>query len=189
MSANWSFWLLLTCLLGTAVCCDIAARRIPNWLVLSGLVAGVAGNLFAPQGAGLFTSSGGGLGMAAAFLGALIGLAIFLPMYFLKALGAGDAKLVSAVGAFLGPTQVLGVALLTLIAGGVLSLFAMLYSHALPRVLSNLRLMGIVAVAGRASGMSLRDVQTTGRLPYAIAIATGTALQLWLAARGGWPFV
>ncbi len=34
----------------------------------------------------------------------------------------------------------------------------------------------------------MRDVQTTGRLPYALAIAAGTALQLWAATQASWPF-
>ncbi len=112
-----------------------------------------------------------------------------LPLYLLRAMGAGDAKLMAAVGAFLGPTQVAGAALLTFVAGGVLSLLAALWSGSLTKVIGNLRLMGMVAVSPRHAGLSLRDVQTTGRLPYAIAITVGTGLQVWLAAQGGWPFV
>lgn len=189
MSASWLYLSLLFCLLGQAVWCDVVARRIPNRLVLMGLIAGVACNLLVPPSAGLFLGGSGGLGAGVALLGALSGLAILLPLYLLRAMGAGDVKLMAAVGAFLGPTQVAGAALLTFIAGGVLSLIAALTSRSLLRVLSNLGLMGLIAISGRTSGMSLRDVQTTGRLPYAIAIAIGTALQLWLAARGGWPFV
>jgi len=104
-------------------------------------------------------------------------------------MGAGDVKLMAAIGAFLGPMQILGAALLTFVAGGVLSLIAALWSRSFSRVLGNLRLMGMVAMYGRSTGLSLKDVQTTGRLPYAIAIASGTCLQVWLAARGGWIFV
>lgn len=103
-------------------------------------------------------------------------------------MGAGDVKLMAAVGAFLGPLPVIGAALLTFVSGGVLSLAVALWSRSLGRVLNNLRLMGMVALTGRATGFALRDVETTGRLPYALAIAVGTGLQLWLATQGSWPF-
>lgn len=180
---------LLTPLLGIALWHDAVARRIPNWLVLTGLIAGLACNTFLPRGEGLFLPATGGIGFVSSLLGALAGLAIMFPLFALRAMGAGDAKLMAALGAFLGPSQILGAALLTFAAGGVLSLGAALCSRSLPRVFNNLRLMTLFVVAGRQSGLALSDVATTGRLPYAIAIACGTALQLVLAARGGWPFV
>lgn len=169
----------LALVLGTAVASDISTRRIPNRLILAGLAAGIACNLWSVRG----------IGAAGALLGAASGLALMLPGYALRVLGAGDAKLMAAVGAFLGPLPVLGAVLLTFAAGGVLSLAAALRSHALPRVLANLRLIGWMIVSSRGSGLSLQDVPTTGRLPYAVAIAAGSTLQLWLADSGGWPFV
>jgi prepilin peptidase CpaA len=130
-----------------------------------------------------------GLGAEVSLQGILTGFAVFLPLYLLRALGAGDVKLMATIGAFLGPIPTLGAALLTLLAGGVLSLIVALWSGSLMRVLSNMRLMGMIALsAGRNSRMSMRDVQTTGRLPYALAIAAGTALQLWAATQASWPF-
>lgn len=189
MFSYWIFCLLLACLLGLALGYDLAARRIPNWLVLAGLMAGVGYSLFASSAMGNGAPSLGAPGVVKSLLGALTGIAIMLPLYLLRAMGAGDAKLMAAVGAFLGPMQVAGAALLTFVAGGILSLLAALWSGSLARALGNLRLMGTVALSGRAAGISLRDVATTGRLPYAIAITSGTGLQLWLAARGGWIFV
>lgn len=189
MLSYWIFWLLLASLLGLALGYDVATRRIPNWLVLAGLIAGVGYSLFASSAIGNGAPSVGAPGVVKSLFGALTGIAIMLPLYLLRAMGAGDAKLMAAVGAFLGPMQVAGAALLTFVAGGILSLLAALWSRSLVRVLGNLRMMSMVALSGRASGLSLRDVATTGRLPYAIAIASGTGLQLWLAARGGWVFV
>jgi prepilin peptidase CpaA len=192
MLHSWGFWILLVCLLATALAYDIRTRRIPNWLVVAGLIAGVACSLFSLQGTAIGSSSfvfDGFGGLSTSLLGAVIGLILLLPLYFLRAMGAGDVKLMAAIGAFLGPLQITGAVLLTFIAGGVLSLLAAIGTRSLPRVLDNLRLMSMTVTSGRASGMSLSDIQTTGRLPYAIAIATGTGLQLWLANRGGWLFV
>ena len=172
-------WSLLIGLLATAVGYDVATRRIPNWLVCVSLLGS------------LMCSANGAsnLEFTASLFGAVTGLLVLFPFYVLRVMGAGDVKLLGAVGALLGPIPVIGAAVLTLAAGGVLSIMAALGSQSLPRVLTNLRLMLFVFAAGRSSGMSVRDISTTGRLPYAVAIASGTGLQLWLAARGGWPFV
>ena len=177
MTGLWSLS-LLACLLGSALWCDIASRRIPNWLVGAGLLAGLGVSFLTPSG----------IGPGSSLLGAVAGFAFLLPLYLLRAMGAGDVKLMAAVGAFLGPLPVVGAALLTFVSGGVLSLIVALWSKSMSRVLNNLRLMGMVAFTGRAAGVALRDVETTGRLPYALAIAVGTGLQLWLATQGSWPF-
>lgn len=185
MATNYPFWLVLVSIIAIALSYDIISRRIPNWLVLAGLLAGIGFSLFAPPG----SEAVGRPGVGSSLLGVLSGFAIMLPLYALHAMGAGDTKLMAVVGAFLGPLPVVGAALLTFVCGGLLSLAIALWSRSLPAVLSNLRLMGVVLVSGRQTGLSLRDVQTTGRLPYSIAIAIGTGLQVWLAARGGLPFV
>ncbi len=174
----WQGSVVLACLLGLALWYDIASRRIPNWLSVSGLLAGLTISFLTL----------GGLDPGSALLGVFAGFAVMLPLYYLRAMGAGDVKLMAAVGAFLGPIPVLGAALLTFAAGGVLSLTAALWSRSLSRVLNNLRLMGMIALTARSSGLSISDVQTTGRLPYALAIAVGTGLQLWLATQEAWPF-
>lgn len=178
MIPNWLDSGLLAGLLGLALWHDIASRRIPNWLVGAGLIAGLGISSLIPNG----------IGPGSSLLGALTGFAVILPLYLLRAMGAGDVKLMAAVGAFLGPLPALGAALLTSVAGGVLSVTVALWSRSLCRVLDNLRLMGMAALIGRSSGLAIRDVQTTGRLPYALAIAVGTGLQLWLATQGSWPF-
>lgn len=188
MLDNGLLYLLLACLLGLALVFDIGRRRIPNWLVAAGLIAGLSYSLGANWAMGASPLAAVGLGNA--LLGATAGMAIMLPFYLLHAMGAGDAKLMAAIGAFLGPLQIAGAALLTFVAGGLLSLLAAASTGSLSRVLGNLKLMGMVLTGG-ASGLKLRDVQTTGRLPYSIAIAIGTGLQLGLAAHHNswWPFV
>lgn len=181
MSNHWLPLLSLTVLLTVAVGHDIATRRIPNWLVLTGLVVGLACSLLANPEPGSPLPVPVAMTGGQSVLGALTGLAIMLPLYILRAMGAGDAKLMAAVGAFLGPLPVAEAALLTFVSGGLLSLAAALWSRSLSGVLRNLRLMAMVWASPSQAGLSLRDVQTTGRLPYSIAIAVGTGLQVWLA--------
>lgn len=104
-------------------------------------------------------------------------------------MGAADVKLMMVVGAFLGPLQTLGVVVLTFAAGGVLALAMALWQRSLGRMLTNLRFMLTTSMVRAAGGDSpcLEPLQhTAGRMPYAVAIAAGTVLQLVLVRSGGW---
>jgi hypothetical protein len=95
---GWQFWSLaaLALIVLTALLTDVRQGRIPNTLILVALCAGVLVNVLGPEAfnrsAGLFTSLPGALGVKGAVLGALTGLAAFLPFYMLRAMGAGDVK-------------------------------------------------------------------------------------------------
>jgi len=130
---------------------------------------------------------GGGSGLLLAGSGLLVGLAVWMPMYLMRTLGAGDVKLMAMVGAFLGPVAVLSASLLTCLAGGVLALAFALHKGALPRLLGNVRDM----LCGAAVEMVLTarttvhaPVASVGRLPYGVAIAAGTLGQIVLQQSG-----
>lgn len=181
--------LLLLGLLAAAVWHDVRARRIPNALVLPGALAGLALQGMLPAGAGLYTQPFGALGVLLGLAGMAVGLAMLLPMYMLGTLGAGDVKLLAMTGAFLGPQQVLGAGLLSLLAGGVLGLVVAAYSGELRQVWNNLRTMLLSTVLRRIGGGAVSvdaPATPTGQLPYAIAIAAGTVLQLLLADVPAW---
>jgi prepilin peptidase CpaA len=97
-------------------------------------------------------------------------------MYVLRALGAGDVKLMAMVGAF-GPQQVLAATLLTLLAGGVLALAVAACTGMLRQVLGNGYRMLLHSMARGLGGGDVRldaPCAASGKLPYAIAIASGT---------------
>lgn len=104
--------LLLVVFVSIAAMTDLRSRRIPNALVASGLAASLMLHGFSPAGQGL----------AFALLGALTGFALFLPMYLLKGMAAGDVKLMAAVGAFAGPATTVHIALAAFVVGGVLAI-------------------------------------------------------------------
>ena len=133
--------LALVTLVLTAVVCDLRTRRIPNVLVVIGIALGLSLQTVAPMGGGLFASSGGASGLGSALLGGIVGLALFLPLYALRMLGAGDVKLLAMVGVWLGAPSVAWTALWTLLAGGVLALAVALGTGVLRQVLANLRVM------------------------------------------------
>lgn len=181
--------LLLLGLMAAAVWHDVRARRIPNALVLPGALAGLALQALLPPGAGLYSLPFGALGLLPGLAGMALGLAMLLPMYMLGTMGAGDVKLLAMAGAFLGPQQVLGAGLLSLLAGGLLGLAVAVQRGDLARVWSNLRTMLLSTVLrGMGGGAVSVDAPAspTGQLPYAIAIAAGTGLQLLLSDLPAW---
>lgn len=170
---------------------DVRHQRIPNRLVFWGAGLGVLLNAFMPEGLGFMSQLPGGLGFVSAVAGLAIGLAALLPMYWLRAMGAGDVKLMAMVGAFLGPGDVLGAILCTFLAGGVLSLGFAWKTGVLRRTLQNIRFIvysGAVKIAA-GSVPTLEDApETAGKFPYAVAIAVGTSGYLvWKSVwKTGW---
>jgi prepilin peptidase CpaA len=163
---DWILHLLLMSLLLAAVASDIRARRIPNALVGAGVTAGLLVNGLLPEGGGLLSSLGG----------LALGLAVLLPLYLVRAMGAGDVKLMAMVGAFLGHQHILPAVLYVLVAGGVLAIVYGLWRRVLPQALANVREMFFVAAGGARMRMA-PDFgalpRTAARLPYAVAIALG----------------
>lgn len=181
--------LILFLILAISVMTDLSRRIIPNRTILTGLVLALAFQMIEPQGHGPLSVQGGSVGVSAMSAGIAVGLATLLPLYVLRAIGAGDVKLMMVVGAFLGPMQTFGVVVLTFAAGGVLALGIALWQRSFQQLAANLRFMLTTSAIRAAGGESPRFeplAQTAGRMPYAVAIAAGTLLQLILVRSGGW---
>jgi prepilin peptidase CpaA len=97
-------------------------------------------------------------------------------------MGAGDVKLLGAVGAWLGPTGALWSAFFAVMAGGVLALVIGLRHGYLGKALTNLwGMLTFWRIAGvqPLPGLTLKDAPGP-RLPYGVAIAAGTLVAIWL---------
>ena len=179
---------ILAILLGIAAWQDIKQHRIPNRIVFVGVVLGVMFNGLLPQGWGFNSPIPGGLGWLAALMGLGMGLIVLLPFYWLRAIGAGDVKLMAMVGAFLGPGQVLGALLGTFLVGGVMALAIALRAGTMLRLLGNVKFLLLEGVLKVSTGQvpTMEDLpQSVGKQPYAVAIAVGTLG--WLVWRRiGW---
>lgn len=184
--------LLLLALLGAAVWHDVRARRIPNAIVFPGMLAAFALHALLPAGQGLFGADPGSLGLLQSLGGWGLGLALLLPMYALRLMGAGDVKLLAMVGAFVGAGQILTVGLFTLVAGGVLALAVAAWQGSLRRLVGNAYHMALhstfSALAGSIAAPVTPPEAASGRLPYAVAIAVATSgCLLWLRIYGELP--
>ena len=164
--------ILLTTMLLVAVRSDLDAHRIPNPLVAWGALAALAASM-AP----------GGIGLAPALAGLFLGLLALLPLYALRALGAGDVKLMAAVGAFVGPQALPLTLLATFIAGGVMTVLVTLHRGTARRLMRNVRDMFCNAwwrLACREMPVLEPAPVSAGKMPYALAIAAGAWCQLAL---------
>jgi prepilin peptidase CpaA len=156
----------------TASVCDLRRRRIPNTLTL-----GAAAVAFAMQAV-----LNGWHGLFLAASGWAVGMALFFPLFALGGLGAGDVKLLAAVGSWLGPAGAVWTGLYGAIAGGIMALVVALASGYVLRAMTNLgRLLRVWIVAGvqPVDGLTL-DTAASPRLPYALPLAAGAMVTLWL---------
>jgi prepilin peptidase CpaA len=149
---------------------DYRSYRIPNWLTFGGALVGlVSSTLVAGQPLD---------GFLWALAGLAAGFAVLIPLYALHVMGAGDVKLMAAVGAFLGFPGILYAVLFTFIAGGLTALAFAIAHKASRRMADNVGAiawsMTLAAITGTSPTASLKQAGSIGKLPYAISIGIGT---------------
>ncbi len=174
---SWSGRSALVLLLLVASTTDLKHRRIPNWLSISGLLFALAWHSVPIEGSGMFDPNfPGALGFIAATAGAITCFAVFLLFYALRVVGAGDAKLMTAVGGFFGFPSAIGLVLAVLLTGGVLAIVRLTVAGTARRVWANLRsIVFAVATPGvRVPHVFDPATQSADRMPYALAIAAGS---------------
>jgi prepilin peptidase CpaA len=151
---------------------DISTRRVPNGLTWGSAVVAL----------GFFLATGGPRALGWSLAGWAVGCALLLPVFLLRGMGAGDVKLLAALGAWMGPHTVLWAALYGALAGGVLAIVVSLAHGYLGQAVRN---VGYVVGYWRLFGptpvpeFTLADAKGP-RLPYALPIVAGTFAALWL---------
>ena len=171
MSIDTSLIILLICILIVAAIIDIRIRKIPNLLTYPAMIAGLVyhGVMSGPNG--LFFSAGG----------LVLGIAIFILPYLMGGMGAGDAKLMGAVGAVLGPSGVFNASVFTAIAGGIYALLLLPFHYRMHRGLFTrfATMIKTFAVTGLFIYIPAVENEKKPKLCYAIAIASGTLYTIW----------
>lgn len=150
---------------------DLKEHKIYNKVVFPAAAAGIIYYSVQHGLSGLkFSVPGLGLGM----------LLFFLP-YVLGGLGAGDVKLLGAVGALKGPLFVFRAALGTALVGGLIALVILFWRQQLWGTLKRLALVWGIFLLGRCSStrralLLLERTPYSSRFPYGVAIFLGTLL-------------
>ena len=166
---------ILLMVVATAVITDLLSSRVPNWLTFPAM--GVALALHAWQG--------NGDGIIFSLAGLVTGLGLFFLLYLAGGLGAGDVKLMAAIGAFVGVYGVLCSAWLAMVVGGVYAIGALCYHWGLAGAGQRLvhAVYGAVLIGGSAWS---RELALPFKLRYGLAISAGAVLfQLGIHPFGG----
>jgi len=151
---------------GLAAAADLRWGRIPNRLSYTAMVCGLL----------LRAVLGGWRDSLEGLAAGLIGGGVFLLFFLVKGMGAGDVKLMTAVGIWAGLKQLPAILIATALAGGVLAVGYML---ARGRAWQTIRNLGSIFRFHVSVGISPHpeinlDNPQAIRIPYALAIAAGT---------------
>jgi prepilin peptidase CpaA len=154
-----------------AAAADIRFRRIPNWLTYSAMLFGV----------GYHTIVNGTQGFFFGAAGLFLGLALLIVFYLAGGMGAGDVKLMGAVGALLGPKGVFIAFIFTALVGGIYAIILLLLRFRVKGTAIRLSIMFSSLRFGTSfTGAPVNTNEKTAVLNYGVCIAIGVFLTvLW----------
>lgn len=167
--ASWVFAVVFA---SYAAWVDFRTRKIPNWLTVTAFVLGVGTN----------TVLGGWRGTVASLEGAGLALGILLPVVLLRGLGAGDWKLMGALGALMGWRAMFFLLIVSFVVSGVMAIVQMVASGRAKQTLWNTLMLakGLVTFGLRpAAGVTL-DNPTLLKMPFGVAVGAATLLSFAL---------
>jgi prepilin peptidase CpaA len=160
-----AWWPTLVALM-IATVWDIRSRRVPNWLVLPFLLTGIA----------VSAVTHGWNGLERSLLGVLLAGLLMGMLYWLGGMGMGDVKLCAAIGAWIGPAQLLMALVVMGIAGGLMALVWAACGGFLKESFSGASdlLFGLRKRGFRPHATLVLSNPSARKMPYVPAIAIGT---------------
>jgi prepilin peptidase CpaA len=155
---------------------DWRSHRLPNWLTVSGLSLGIITN----------TAFYGWGGLRAALIGAGIALAVLFPIVLLHGLGAGDWKLMGALGAIVGRREIVQLLLGTILVAGLIAAVQMIRQRRVRVTLRNMweLLRGFFVFGLKPNPEISLESAGASTLPFGVAAAAATLL-CWGAVLAG----
>lgn len=159
---------------------DVRYRRIPNWLTVAGVLAGIAMNAFigwdSPNRWSGFTFALKGLGL---------GFILYFGLFALRAMGAGDVKLMAAVGAMVGWANWFGIFIITAVIGGVMAVILSVAKKRLGKTFWNVSFILSEMGRGRPAYLQREELDVKSPkslgLPHGAVIAVGSVFFLALS--------
>jgi len=170
MSMNAPLWIALPVVLLTVVATreDIRTRKVPNVITGPALLLGLGAHL----------AFGGTVAALSALGGALLAGALLFPGWLAGWMGAGDVKLMAAVGAWLGWPLSLFAVLSALVAGGLIAVLVAARRRHLGHTLLRAATL-LPGLAGRVGRSGPAEGKSGHYFPFALAILAGSLFALW----------
>lgn len=162
---------------GLLIACafDVKMRKVPNALTFT---MAFSGFLF-------YYADQGVAGLGQSFLGLVCGLILLYVPFASGGVGAGDVKLLAALGSFFGPLVIFKIFLASAVFGGIFSLMAMVKAKAVRNTYHGVFNRALCLMTSRKA---LSEGVLTGQkvigIPYACAIACGTLFVLFVLKGG-----
>ena len=180
MNDNWVFW-VVSIFAVVAAYIDGKELRVPNKLTFPMIIAGW---IFCTVNAAM-NGQGWYVGLGYSLLGTVAGLCTLLPAYAIGGMGAGDAKMMAAIGAWLGATIVFYSFCVGTIVGGIMAVImivsagdTMKHYHQFFMILNEFQ---TVRDPEKLAKIATERKTTMRLLPYGIPMAIGTVLYLaWM---------
>lgn len=168
--------ILVGVILAVATVTDLRFQKIPNWLTFPAMAMGLCYHVAASGLEGFFFSAGG----------LVLGIAVFIIPFLLGGMGAGDAKLMGAIGAVIGPKGVFIAAVLTCLSGGIYALVLLIIHRGVSKDIfrrwwTSLKLF---VVTRQVVLIPANKNEKQPKLCYGVAIAAGTLLYILLLLKG-----
>jgi prepilin peptidase CpaA len=159
---------------------DYAQRRVPNWLNLALIVVG-----FVVQGMFFGTA-----GLTVAFWGMMTGFGLLIVPWMMHGMGAGDVKLMAAIGVWMGAGLTFYSFALGVVFGGVTATIMILSTGRLRMACGNLGVI-MAKCSNRATlfsefGSAKSFGSTSQLLPYGVPLTGGTLVILAASIFGWW---
>ena len=164
--------LIIASVLLVAGVTDLRSSKIPNWLTISAMASGLFSHSLLNGLSGLlFSAKGLGLGFA-----------LFILLYVRGGMGAGDVKLLAAVGSFIGAEAVLSAGLMAMLLGGLYAIAMMISLNGLRAGMKQIGALLTYCVLVPGSTRTLTPAKAQPRLRYALVIGLGTLMSQWMEA-------
>jgi prepilin peptidase CpaA len=162
--------LMLVPLLLIAAATDIRFGKIPNWLIMGGMAIGFFGH----------ASISGISGMLFSLKGLGSGLALFLGLYLIGGMGAGDVKLLAAVGSFIGAEGIVSAGIMAMLLGGLYAMAMMIAHGGMRASLKEIATMLKSCILMPGALEAFKPAKAQPQLRYALVIGLGTLMSQWM---------
>ncbi|MEW6130942.1 MAG: A24 family peptidase [Acidobacteriota bacterium] len=147
---------------------DLRYRRIPNWLIVLTVLLSLSWHSFHDGLSGLWTSS----------LGLIVGLAFLFPIYLMRGIGAGDVKLMGALGAAVTFKHIFTLFVISAIIAGIMAIFQAIWSKALLKTVKNMGRLGKHVLLGRLKPHAELNIDNDHalKIPFGVSVTFATWL-------------
>jgi prepilin peptidase CpaA len=167
--------IFLTIILVVATVKDIKFRKIPNWLTYPTMIVAIA----------YYTGMNGLEGLLFSLGGIAVGMAVLIPLYLMGGMGAGDVKLMGAVGGLLGPKGVLIALLCTALIGGIYAIISLAFYGELGKTIKRYwRILLTFILTKKFIYIQPHENIKKLKLCYGVAIALGTFSSIFVEGIG-----